>query len=127
MPPTVDLFRVTYTLNSTQGLLSVDGTSQFCTLEPSQQSGKLMPAGTYLCVKTMSERLQYVTPELQAVPGHVGERIHIGNKPEDTEGCILIGTTRSPDWINFSHQAFEQFMFMVPDEFYITIHDQPAV
>ena len=35
-------------------------------------------------------------------------RIHCGNSPKDTEGCILLGTYNqtTPDWITASRVAF---------------------
>jgi hypothetical protein len=35
-----------------------------------------------------------------------GIRIHSGNKPQDTEGCILVGQTESKDLIGSSGAAF---------------------
>ena len=121
----IEIFRITLTPQSTTGLLAINGANQFTTLEPSRESGMLMPAGVYKCVKTMSPRMGYISPELQDVPGHVGERIHVGNYPQDSSGCVLIGETRAPDFIGNSQAAFDEFMAITPDEFLITINDPP--
>lgn len=125
MTPLIEVFRVTFTANSTIGLLAIDGSNKWTTLEPASTSGMLIPAGTYKCIKTMSPRMGYISPELQGVPGHVGERIHVGNYPHDSHGCILIGETRSPDFIGNSQSAFDEFMAITSEEFLITINDPP--
>jgi hypothetical protein len=50
-----------------------------------------IPRGRYRVKLTMSDRFKRVLPELLDVPGFTNIRIHNGNTPEDTEGCILIG------------------------------------
>lgn len=118
-----EVHRLTFGDMSTQGLFAIDGISLFHTLEPALKSGMLMPNGVYQVKKTMSPRMHYVSPELQNVPGHVGERIHIGNAPEDTSGCILLGYSQSPDWVGDSRRAFDDLMAAAPDEFELTIYD----
>ena len=42
-----------------------------------------------------------------SVPNFEGARIHPGNTNHDTEGCILVGRTKSKDFIGQSRKAFE--------------------
>ena len=45
-------------------------------------------------------------PLLLDVPGFEGIRIHPGNFPRDTEGCLLPGRERLPDAVQGSRLAY---------------------
>lgn len=103
------------TSNSTIGELSIDGKFECYTLEDVEREKKIygktaIPKGTYEIVMTMSNRFKIVLPLLLNVPNFEGVRIHVGNYPKDTEGCILLGQTRSIDFIGNSKMAVVKFL-----------------
>ena len=53
-----------------------------------------IPEGTYPLLVTKSSRFKEWLPYLQGVPDFEGIRIHAGNYPDDTQGCILVGENR---------------------------------
>lgn len=56
-----------------------------------------IPAGRYEIRLTHSERFDRTLPILCDVPGRKGIRIHPGNKPVDTLGCLLPGLDRAEE------------------------------
>ena len=114
------LTRTIFTDKSTIGMLSVDGVFECYILEdmvreiPGQPvdswkvHGKTaIPQGRYRIERTMSGRFGKVLPLLIKVPGYEGVRIHPGNKPEDTEGCLLPGLHKGHDVVTESRDAFK--------------------
>ena len=92
----------------TIGDLYIDGVKECKTLEDQYQKVKVMhetriPAGTYnISLRTFGghhERYKVKFPEvhkgmlwIRDVPGFSDILIHIGNRDDDSSGCILVGT-----------------------------------
>lgn len=66
-----------------------------------------IPKGVYNLVVTPSQRFKRDLPLLEGVDGFSGIRIHPGNTAADTEGCILVGAAKGPDYVSHSREAFE--------------------
>ncbi|MDT7604435.1 MAG: hypothetical protein QOF61_2432 [Acidobacteriota bacterium] len=106
------LVRKTFTEQSTMGELSVNGKFECFTLEDKVRAVKIhgataIPEGIYEVVVTFSNKFKKQLPLLNNVPNFDGIRIHSGNKPADTEGCILVGQTKSKDFVGGSRAAFD--------------------
>lgn len=103
------------TPKSTTGYLYVNGVFHCYTLEdvvrppdaPKVYGETAIPEGCYRVGITWSPRFQQNMPLVNDVPGFEGVRIHPGNKPEDTEGCILVGYARDRDWVGGSRAAYK--------------------
>lgn len=107
------LKRLHVTDNSTIGELYVDGKFECYTLEDKEREVKIksetaISKGEYKVIINQSNRFKRLLPLLLNVPNFEGVRIHSGNSNHDTEGCILVGTTRSEDFIGGSRLAFEK-------------------
>jgi hypothetical protein len=63
-------------------------------------------AGKYEITITWSNRFKRRMPLLLNVPNFSGIRIHWGDTSKDTEGCIIVGYTRTADFIGKSRAAF---------------------
>ena len=66
-----------------------------------------IPTGKYSVVLSWSSKFKKILPEVRAVKGFTGIRIHSGNTADDSLGCILIGqntkvgmVTESRYWCN---------------------------
>ena len=82
-----------------------------------------IPQGEYPLSITFSNRFQKDLPILENVEGFIGVRIHTGNSPLDTEGCILVGMSwdGSSGWIADSREAFKLLMPLIIEPTLITI------
>jgi hypothetical protein len=110
------LIRRWYTDRSTIGTLYLDNLFEMYTLEDIEREVKVpgktaIPRGKYRIVLDWSNRFQKIMPHILDVPGFEGIRIHAGNTARDTEGCILVGLRREPDFVSDSKIAFNR-LFM---------------
>ena len=69
-----------------------------------------IPTGRYRILITRSRRFGRWLPLLLNVKGFEEIRIHAGNKPEDTRGCILLGFNRRKGYVLDSTQCVQQLM-----------------
>lgn len=103
-----------FTPLSTCGMLDIDGVFQAYTMEPrlDQSEGKpyAIPLGSYQVVFAWSLKFQCLTPHIENVPGFEDIEVHWGNYPKDTEGCLMVGNSRSEDFIGDSKTAFVNLM-----------------
>jgi hypothetical protein len=100
---------------STIGELSIDGKFECYVLEDVVRKGSkvpgktAIPAGTYKVIIDMSTRFKRLMPHILDVENFSGVRIHSGNVAENTEGCPLLGRTKSKDFVGESKLAFDAF------------------
>jgi hypothetical protein len=130
IPLVLTVARTWFSDNSTIGEMYV-GLEKICyTLEDTVRDngvkiyGKTaIPTGRYEVVMNYSNRFQRFLPLLLNVPDFEGVRIHTGNRPEDTEGCILVGKTKNDDQPNYifeSRAAFNDLMAKIEPSFKTT-------
>lgn len=110
-------------------------TSKFQTLEPSQP---IIPCGAYLLrlshSPSFSSKYPYNkvldgnVPEVIGIKGHSGVRIHVGNYPSDTKGCILLGLSGTDSQVVDSAIAYKNFCSIIskllidnPNTFFVLI------
>ena len=124
------------TVAATMGILLIDGVFTCWTLEDVVREVKIpgetaIPAGRYAVRLSLSQRFQKLLPEVLAVPGFTGIRIHAGNTQADTHGCVLVGRVRAVDRVEESKLALMHVMEQLRrattagDPITITIEDTP--
>lgn len=122
----LEVVRFEYGSTYTIGKLFIDGSFQCFTLEDAMREkegvvhkivGKTaIPTGTYKVIIDYSNRFKRPMPHVLNVPQFEGIRIHSGNTSEDTEGCILLGTTwAGTDFISNSRLAYDAFFLKLAD------------
>ncbi len=124
----LELKRYKLTNESTIGRLYVDGIFQCYTLEDRYRPGQpkvagetCIPCGTYEIVINESPRFSKIAghpvfmPRLLDVLGFLGILIHVGNRKEDTDGCILVGNTVGTDVIGESKLAYAALFSKLQD------------
>jgi hypothetical protein len=109
------LIRDKFTEESTIGRLLINDVFHCFTLEDKVRENKIqnvtaIPKGRYEVIINFSNRFKQQMPLLLKVPNFEGVRIHWGNYSKDTEGCILLGTTKGVNMIGNSRTAYAKFM-----------------
>lgn len=109
------LVRETYSKDSTIGKLYINGVFHCYTLEDMVRPVKIqnvtaIPKGKYEVIINFSNRFKQLMPLLLNVPNYDGVRIHWGNYSKDTEGCILVGSTKGVDFIGNSRQQYAKLL-----------------
>jgi hypothetical protein len=114
--------REQYRPGSTIGRLFVDGAFECYTLEDGIRTNKVygetaIPAGSYPVEINYSPTFKKQLPLLRNVPKFDGIRIHPGNTPANTLGCILVGRGWQPgaETITASRLAFTPLMTKIAD------------
>ena len=110
---------------STLGKLYVDGRYQCETLEDVDRKLEdggtkifgctAIPRGRYEVIVDWSAHFGRTLPRLLDVPDFDGIRIHPGNAPKDTEGCILVGSRRGDNYVYQSMVAFSLLFTKIDD------------
>ena len=111
------LVRDTFSDNSTLGELFLNGERLCDTLEnpylDNQRNISCIPEGEYevrLRYPRESGTRDYLLLLVKDVPDRDYILFHIGNRPSDTSGCILVGLSSSQDFVNNSRLAMDLLM-----------------
>ena len=111
------LVRDTFSDNSTLGELFLNGERLCDTLEnpylDNQRNISCIPEGEYevrLRYPRESGTRDYLHLLVKDVPDRDYILFHIGNRPSDTSGCILVGLSSSQDFVNNSRLAMDLLM-----------------
>ena len=144
----IKLLRFSQKKYATTGMLFMDDTFHCFTLEDVHREIKVpgktrIPAGRYKIslanwgdmnaryLKKFGEEFHKGMLILHDVPNFTGILIHMGNTPEHTEGCILVGSTANPELgtITSSEEAYRRIYPPIRDaiisgkDVWITIND----
>ena len=111
------LVRDTFSENSTLGELFLNGVRICDTLEnpwlDNIRNISCIPEGEYdvrLRYPRESGTRDYLHLLVKGVPDRTYILFHIGNRPSDTSGCILVGLSSSQDFVNNSKDAMDLLM-----------------
>lgn len=119
----LELRRMVFTADSTQGELYINGVFECYTLEDRFRPGDIfkvkiehqtaIPTGVYSVIIDFSQRFGRLMPHVLDVPAFVGIRFHNGHDKENTDGCPLLGDLVGENWVGDKlpkpNRAFDRF------------------
>ena len=100
------------------GRLYIDGEFICNTLEPPWKDNArytAIPKGIYEVIMNYSPKFKRVLPLVQNVPNRSSIRLHRGNRPADTQGCILPGENTKVGMVLNSTKYEEKICKMISD------------
>ena len=86
---TVTLIRQNKKGNAVYGTLTFPIGERSFSYPSLENADFIIPAGIYPLERTWSPKFKKRLAEIQNVPERTGIRIHMGSKPEHSQGCIL--------------------------------------
>lgn len=144
----ITILRFSQKQSATTGILFIDDTFQCFTLEDVFREVKVpgktrIPSGRYKIslanwgdmndryLKKFGAEFHKGMLILHDVPKFTGILIHMGNTPEHTEGCILVGSTSNPELgtITSSEEAYRRIYPPIRDaiitkkDVWVTVND----
>ena len=111
----IKVIRETFTEDSTIGKMYINDKYHCYTLEDKVRDVKVqnvtaIPKGRYEVIINFSNRFKQLMPLLLNVPNFEGVRIHWGNYSKDTEGCILVGSSKAVNMVGNSRTQYAKLM-----------------
>lgn len=132
---TVTLYRHTFLADRTLGQLWHGSTLLCDTLEEKMDNDyrdktidTAIPPGTHQVIYNYWQKHGIVTPMLIGVPKYAGIRIHFGNNPTHTTGCILVGVIDANNCLYKSRITYNQvftYMYNRGINCIVITHDKP--
>lgn len=75
-----------------------------------------IPTGEYYVNLTYSPKFKRILPVIYDVKGYEGIRIHSGNTPADTLGCVLVGYNKVKGKVINSKDTLNQLIDILKDD-----------